>query len=99
MPTVQQVILNLISGLDDATLRMEVARTMMYLFHVYTSGQVDESQIKQSVMEVVRDVIKYLHPELAPEELKRIVGEKTEEIMHAFRMQTMFRRVAVRAGI
>ena len=99
MPTVQQVILNLISGLDDASLRMEVAKTMMYLFNVYATGRADESEVKQSVMEVVRDVLKYLHPELAPEELKKMVKERTEEIMHAFRMQTIFRRTAVRASI
>ena len=98
MPTVQQVMMNLLSGIEDTEVRMEVARTLMYLSYVYASGRVPEEEVEKSVYEVVHTVLKIKHPELDPEELKRRVKKWVEEVMDAFRTQSLFRRIAVRAG-
>ncbi len=98
MPTVQQVILNLISGIDDTEVRMEIARTLMYLSYVYASGRADEREVAQSVYEVVETVVKMKHPELDPDERRRIAKQLAEEVMDAFRAQAIMRRVAARFG-
>ena len=98
MTTVQQVIMNLLSGIEDAAVRIDIARTLMYLFNVYASGRVSEEEVRQSVEEIVRDIVKYKHPELSPDELKRIVKQHADQIMQAFRLSTTFRRTAVRFG-
>lgn len=98
MPTIQQVILNLISGIDDPVIRVEVSKTLMFLYNVYASGKVSEGEVKKSVEEVVRKVLKAKHPELEPEQLKILVKQTTEEIMDAFSLQSIFRRTAVKAG-
>ena len=98
MPTVQQVILNLLSGIDDPAMRMDVARTLMFLASVYASGRAPEEEIEKSVYEVVYTVVKLKNPGLDPKELRQMAARMTAEVMDAFRAQALFSRVAARIG-
>ena len=98
MPSLQQAILNLVSGIDDASMRMEIARTINYLFAVYMEGG-NEAEVRKSLEDVARTVVKIKFPELPPEEQKKLVKDLAEMVMDAFRTQTVFRRVARRMGV
>lgn len=99
MPTVQQVILNLLSGIEDPEIRMEVSRTIMYLAYVYASGKVRDDEVYDAVFDVTLTLTKLRHPELDPKEQRKIAKQLADEVMEAFRLQSMFKRTAVRVGI
>ncbi len=88
-----QKLLSLLSGIDDPTIRMEVFRTVAFLYEVYTSGQASEDEIASDLFEVVYNVIAVKHPELTEEEAKKKAEQFVKEILQAFRLESMSRRI------
>lgn len=97
--SLQAKILNLVSGIDDPTIRIEVSRTIYYLFSVYQSGKVPEENIVQDLYEICLTVIVNKHPELSQEEAKNRAKQLAHEILNAFRIETMLRRTIGRLRI
>lgn len=96
MSSIQRVILNLISGIEDPSIRMEVGKTITYLYSVYESGEVRDDEIRRSLEDVVDTIVRAKHPELEKDERRAMVRRMVDEIMQAFRLQSIFRRTAGR---
>ena len=86
-------ILSLLSGIDDPSIRLEVLRTVQYLYEVYASGQASEDEIRNDLIEVLLTVITAKHPELTQEEARKMAEEMANSIMIDFKMTTMTRRL------
>lgn len=94
--SLQAKILDLISGFNDPTLRVDVSATINYLFQLYASGSAAEDRIRDSVYEVCYDVIRAKAPDLTDEEVRERARQMTEEFMRAFRLESALRRTMAR---
>jgi len=91
--SVQAKILNLLSGITDPTVRMDIASTVNYLFSIYSGGHANEDEIRNSLYEVCLDVISVTHPELIEEEVRKKSRTMVEEFMRAFKLESTMRRM------
>jgi len=94
--SVRAKILNLLSGITDPLIRVDVASTINYLMDIYASGSAKEEEIKRSLFEICFDVIRATRPELIEEEAREEAKKLADELIGAFRMETLRRRVSVR---
>lgn len=97
MPSLHQMILNLISGIDDPSIRVEVSRTIFYLYNIYASGGVEEREVRDGLEDVVGTVLRAKFPDMEKEEFKAMVKRTVDEFMQAFKLTTMLRRTIARA--
>ena len=85
-------ILSLISDIDDPSVRLEVSRTIMFLYEVWRSGSVSEEEILSSLYEVAYTIVSYKMPFLTEEDKRNKAREIAEDIMRSFRMESLFPR-------
>jgi len=98
MSTVNNILMSLLSGIDDPEIRVEVMRTVYFLQQAYASGAVDENQIRSDLKEICETIIKAKDPLVDPETLKMQAEELAERILEAFRLQSSFARIRRRLG-
>jgi len=91
--SLQARIINLISGITDPALRIDVASTINYLFTVFSDGTINETEARNSVREVCMNVISVIYPEFTEEEVRRRVDTMVEEFMRAFKLESTVRRM------
>lgn len=96
--SLQAKILTLLAGVNDPTLRLDVATTINYLLNVYISGNADEKEIYTSIYEVCKDVLTVKHPDLTSEEIEKIAKDFTNDFIALFRIQRVTRRSIIRFG-
>jgi len=94
--SLQARIVNLIAGIIDPTVRIDVASTINYLFAVYADGSLEENEVRNALREVCMDVISALYPELTEEEVRKKVSSMVEEFMRAFKLESTMRRMLSR---
>ena len=94
--SLQQKILNLISGLPEASMRVDVASAINYIFNLYISGHINEDQARQSLYEISSDVIRFTYADLTEDEVRKKANQLTEEFMRAFKVEATHRRVISR---
>lgn len=85
-------ILSLISDIDDPSLRLEISRTITFLYEVWRSGSVSEEEILSSLYEVAYTIVSYKMPFLTEEDKRSKAREIAEDIMRSFRMESLFPR-------
>ena len=88
----QDVALSLVSDVDDPTIRIEVLRTINFLYQVYQTGRVTDDQIYNDLFEVCLTIIRYKHPDLTPEEQAQKAKEFAERLLEEFRIGSLTRR-------
>ena len=89
----QNVVLSLLSDVDDPHIRMEVMRSINFLFQVYQTGRVTDDQILNDLFEVCLTIIQYKHPDLTPEEQVQKAKEYAERLLEEFRVASITRRL------
>lgn len=90
------VLMKLLSGIDDPGIRIEVSRAVNYLMYVYQAGSISESDIRRDLIEVCASVIAIKSPSTPTEEFMRRAEACADEILNAFRVETLSRRLASR---
>jgi len=95
--------MNLIAGITDPMVRIDVASTINYLFSIYTDGTIREGEARNALREVCTDVVSVLYPEFTEEEVRKRVASMVNEFMRAFKLEStvrrMLSRVRPRAGL
>lgn len=94
--SLQSKIVNLISGITDPTMRVDVASTINYFFSLYSTGRATEGELRDSLLEVCLDIIGFTHPELTQDEVKERSKILVEEIMRSFKVEGTVRRMMSR---
>lgn len=92
--SLQAKVLNLLSGITDPMIRMDVSSTIYYLMDVYASGSASEEEVRRSLFEICLDVIRFTRPDLVEEEAREQANKFVDELIAAFRIETLRRRVA-----
>jgi len=96
--SLQSKILNLLSGITDPTMRVDIASTVNYLFSLYCGGHANENEIRDALYEICVDVVGATHPELTEEEVRKKSRTMVEEFMRAFKLESTMRRMFSRFG-
>lgn len=94
--SLQAKILNLLSGISDPGIRMEISKTIFYLYNVYVSGGAPEEEIRNDLREICTLVISEKEPMLSPDELKKKVDKMVDELIRAFKLESMTRRTMLK---
>jgi len=97
--SLQAKILSLISGIDDPEIRMEIARTIYFLFDVFRSGNVKEDEIYQALFDVALTVVNYKEPFLPDDEKRKKAGQIADELYSMFKMQSLFYKTFKRTSL
>jgi len=88
--------MNLIAGITDPMVRIDVASTINYLFAIYTDGTINEGEARNALREVCTDVVYVLYPEFTEEEIRKRVASMVEGFMRAFKLESTVRRMLSR---
>jgi len=91
--SLQAKILNLIAGVADPTVRIDVASTINYVFGIYVDGTIDEREARNALRDICMDVVSATYPELTEEEVRKKVSSMVEEFMRAFKLESSMRRM------
>jgi len=86
-------ILRLLSDIDDPSLRLEISRTIMFLFEVWRSGNASEEEVLSSLYEIAYTVVSYKEPLLMEEDKRNKAREIAEDLMRSFKMESLFPRM------
>lgn len=89
-------ILNLVSGIDDPSTRLEIARTIIFLFDVWLSGRVSKDEIVSSLQEIAYTIVSYKFPLMNEEEKRKKAREIAEDIFRSFRIESLYRTTFTR---
>ncbi len=89
----QEKILSLMKGIDDPAMRMEVFRSIQFLFEVYTTGEVSEEEILDDLVDIAATVLSMKHPEKTEEQIMEEAKKLAGELMAHFRAETITRRL------
>jgi len=85
--------MNLIAGITDPMVRIDVASTINYLFSVYADGTAKEAEVRGALREICTDVASVVYPEFTEEEVRKRVRVMVEEFMRAFKLESTVRRM------
>jgi len=88
----QEILLDLLSGISDPAVRVDVASTISFLAQVYRMGKATEEQIANDFREIVREVLTMKNPTLAPDELKKLIDDYVNRLMIAIKGESAFTR-------
>ncbi|RLC76724.1 MAG: hypothetical protein DRJ03_28090 [Chloroflexi bacterium] len=97
--SLQAKILNLLSGIDDPGIRIEISRTIYYLYNVYKNNIASEESIKNDLMEICLLIVQEKEPTLSPEDQKKKAEKLANDILNAFKLETLTRRKILRYGV
>jgi len=87
-----ELILNLVAGIDDPGVRLDIANTIRYLYSVYMSKPELEPDIRDSLYEVAYTVVTMKFPFESEDERKKRAKKIADEIFQAFKMESMYIR-------
>ena len=94
----QGIVQSLLSGVDDPTIRIEVARTINYLRIAYMHGA-PEDQILNDLYEVCLTVIRLTKPELTDEQAKEKAMEFAQRLLDSFKLGSLLKRTMPRFSV
>lgn len=96
MTTFDAEILNLVNEISDPQIRMEVIRTLKYLYYQWEAGEIRDEEFRKALEEIVLGVLEEINPDAPEEELQEQAKEFAERLFRKARLQTMFRRMRMR---
>jgi len=90
------LVINLLAGIDDPSVRMEVSKSIYYLYYVYIANPGQESEIKKDLIEICETVFSVKAPDLPAEKIREKAKEYANRLIAAFRLERMYSRVAMK---
>jgi len=88
--------MSLISDLKDPVARMDIASTINYVYSIFSSGHANENQVRDTLYDIIVDVLRATRFDLTDEEIKKKAASLTDEFIKAFRVESVRRRVMSR---
>jgi hypothetical protein len=86
----------LISGIDDARVRIDVAATINFLVDTFAHGEISEEQLRSDLIEVVSTVIETVNPSLTPDEVKARAEAVADDLIRTAKVESIHYRVRAR---
>jgi len=96
MTSLQAKILSILSGIDEASIRIEISKTIFYLFEIYRSGKASDEDILQDLFDVSKTIVTLRGLAVTPEEIEKKSMEIAKDLLNTFKASSLYRRVASR---
>ena len=95
--SLQELVLKLLDGITDATIRADVAATISLILENYMVGSADDKKTKTKtyLRELVMDVLMTKYPFKSAEELKDEVEKWVEALYRAVKIRAMRMRMGL----
>lgn len=91
--SLQLKILNLISGITDPKIRIDVASTINFLYNVYVDGRAGEEEVLSDLHNICRDVLTYTYPLLGVDEIEAKSREMAEDFLREFKVEGLRQKI------
>jgi len=91
--SLQAVVLSLLDGIVDPSIRSDIATTIYFLRDVFLSGKIKPNELKSELVDIVSTVVDITHPDLLPDEKKKKVDMIVDQLYRAIRMSTLKMRM------
>jgi len=94
----QTILLDLIRGIADASLRISIARAFTSIMEGYRYGVLDDRKLRAVLTEFCLDVLSVKYPTRDVEELRPEAERCSEELYYAVRVATLVDRYTRASG-
>ena len=91
--SLQAIVLSLLDGITDPSVRSDIATTIYFLRDVYISGKIKPEELKMELVNIVSTVLDVTHPDLLPDEKKKKADMIADQLYKAIRMSTLKMRM------
>jgi hypothetical protein len=91
-----QKINALTTGITDSKVKLEIAKTINFLFGVYCSGRASEEEIRSDLIEVCSMILQETHPELLEEDIRKRANFLAEELLRTMKIEGLSKRALAR---
>ncbi len=93
--SLQEIVLKLLDGITDASVRADVAATISLILENYMTGRADDKKTITYLRELVMDVLMTKYPFKSAEELKDEVEKWVEALYRAVKLRAMRMRMGM----
>lgn len=97
--SLQTKIMELITGLRDPMMRVDVAATINYMSDLFNMGKISEEELFENLTEICMTVFKETKKGLDEEALKDIAEKEANELIKAIKLSGLRRRMSARYGL
>jgi hypothetical protein len=95
----QQLLLKLMEGITEASVRAEIARAFSAIMAGYAAGKLDDAKLQAVLVEFCLDVLATKYPLKDVEELRPEAEEWARKLYRAVRLVTIGERFFAASGI
>jgi hypothetical protein len=95
----QQLLLKLMEGITEASVRAEIARAFSAIVAGYAAGKLDDAKLQSVLVEFCLDVLATKYPLKDVEELRPEAEEWARKLYRAVRLATIGERFFAASGI
>jgi len=91
-----QKINALTAGISDPRIKMEIAKTINFLFGVYCTGRVSEEEIRSDLIEICKTILIETNPDLLEEDIRKRANFLADELLRTMKIEGMSKRALAR---
>jgi hypothetical protein len=94
--SLSQKVSALVSGIMNPRDRFEVMSTIYFLFDVYSSGRINEEQLRTDLVDICSTVLAETNPELTEDEIRKRANVLADELARTMKVEGLRRRTLAR---
>ena len=94
--SLSQKLLALVSGIDNPKVRIDIMSTVNFLFDLYTSGRINEDQLRGDLYDICRTIVSECNPDLVEDEARKRASVLVDELVRTMKVEGLRARTLSR---
>jgi hypothetical protein len=94
--SLSQKVLALVSGIDNPRVRIDIMSTINFLFDLYTSGRVNEEQLRTDLFDICQTIVSECNPDLLEDEVRKRASLLVDELARTMKVEGLRARTLSR---
>jgi hypothetical protein len=94
--SLSQKLLALVSGIGDPKVRIDIMSTINFLFDLYTSGRINEDQLRTDLFDICQTIVSECNPELLEDEVRKRANMLADELVRTMKVDGLRARTLAR---
>jgi hypothetical protein len=94
--SLSQKLLALVSGIGDPKVRIDIMSTINFLFDLYTSGRINEDQLRTDLFDICQTIVSECNPELLEDEVRKRANMLADELVRTMKVDGLRARTLSR---
>jgi len=94
-----ELLLKLMEGVTDASVRADIVTAFSYIVEAYRSGRIDDDRLRRDLNELCLDVLSVKYPTKDVEELRSEAEEWAEKLYRVIKVMAVRERTLLRSGL